>query len=201
MATVLNSLMSGLVRYGKFAALGLGVATLTGESYKDPTANQTQVDKYIAQLGLIPDARDLVLDAYKAGQEGNASRIISQVPVLGLMEDYKKLATGEQQVDAAFGLMPLGNTLMGDMLKASIEDQFNKVRLDEDASIDKLVADELTPEEQKISALLDAGYTVEQITNKISSLVGDSEGTSFSEPERGRLGRVVQETVRKRQEK
>ena len=127
-AVMLNAAMSGLVRYSKFAALGLGVAAITGNEWEEPNEGHMQVDKYIAQFGIFPDARDLVYSAYETGTTQDADRIMGQVPVLGLMKDYYEAFGGsenaKEQIDAAQGLTPLGNTAYGDMIYTWIQETF-----------------------------------------------------------------------------
>lgn len=125
-ATMLNAAMSGLVRYSKFAALGLGVAAITDSEWQEPTEGQMQVDKYIAQFGIFPDARDLVMDAYQAGTTGDYRQLQGQVPVMGLMKDYYDSGFGEkrEQIEAAQGLVPLGNTAYGDMIHTWLQETF-----------------------------------------------------------------------------
>ena len=127
-ATMLNAAMSGLVRYSKFAALGLGVTAITDSEWQEPNEGQMQVDKYIAQFGIFPDARDLVMDAYQAGTTGNSQQLQGQVPVMGLMKDYYDSGFGDkrEQIEAAQGLVPLGNTAYGDMIHTWIQETFGE---------------------------------------------------------------------------
>lgn len=127
-ATLLNAAMSGLVRYGKFAALGVGVKAITDSEWQEPNQGQMQVDKYIAQFGIFPDAKDLVIDAYTAGTTGNSRELMGQVPVMGLMKDYYDTGFGDkrEQIEAAQGLVPLGNTAYGDMLHTWIQETFGE---------------------------------------------------------------------------
>ena len=124
---MLNAAMSGLVRYGKFAALGLGVKAITGSQWQEPNEGQMQVDKYIAQFGIFPDARDMVMGAYQAGTTGEFKQLQGQVPVMGLMKDYYDSGFGDkrEQIEAAQGLVPLGNTAYGDMIHTWIQETFN----------------------------------------------------------------------------
>ena len=69
----------------------------------------------------------------RAGQSGELNewnKLAGQIPVLGLMNDYKNtLPHGQgsrEQIDAAFGLLPLGNTAYGDMCHAWIQDTFGE---------------------------------------------------------------------------
>ena len=125
-AVMLNTAIAGLVRYSKFAGLGLGIAAITGEKVQDPTSEQMQVDKYIAAAGIFPDSIDLVLDAYKAGTDGDFKELSGHMPVLGLMSDYYNSVMGDrdEQIDAAFGLLPLGNTAYGDMVHTWVAETF-----------------------------------------------------------------------------
>lgn len=127
-ATMLNAAMSGLVRYSKFAALGLGVTAITDSEWQEPNEGQMQVDKYIAQFGIFPDARDLVMDAYQAGTMGDSRQLQGQVPVMGLMKDYYDSGFGDkrEQIEAAQGLVPLGNTAYGDMIHTWIQETFGE---------------------------------------------------------------------------
>ena len=58
----LNAAVAGLVRYGKFVALGAATGVAIGEfgSGVDVTEDQTQVHKYIAQFGIFADLHDIV---------------------------------------------------------------------------------------------------------------------------------------------
>ena len=130
-AVMLNAAMSGLVRYSKFAALGAGVTAITGNEWTEPTGEQMQAHKYIAQFGIIPDARDLVLDTYSAGTNGDASdavgEVLGKIPAMGLMSDYWNTTQGEtrdNQIDAVQGIIPLGNVAVGDMLFAWLSEKF-----------------------------------------------------------------------------
>ncbi len=126
-AIMLNTAIAGLVRYSKFALLGLGVKAITDHGVQDPTLETMQMDKYITQLGIFADAYDLGLQATQIESAGDAKdTVLRQVPVLGLMNDYKELTTNEafsrKQIDAAHGLVPLGNTAYGDMIHAKIQE-------------------------------------------------------------------------------
>jgi len=125
-ATLLNTAMSGLVRYSKFAALGTGAAAITSSDWKEPNEGQMQVDKYITQFGIFPDAKDIVLDAYQAGTTGDYRQLQGQIPVMGLMKDYYDSGFGDkrEQIEAAQGLVPLGNTAYGDMIHTWIKETF-----------------------------------------------------------------------------
>lgn len=146
-AVMLNTALAGLVRYSKFAALGTGVALLTGEEEQEPTADQMQMSKYITQLGVYADATDLVTSAFNAGQQDNVKDsfnavsdvVLNQVPVLGLMSDYLEVGKGaaatagadvdtstKEQIDAAYGLMPLGNIAFADMIHAWMNNHFGE---------------------------------------------------------------------------
>tara|TARA_R110000822_G_scaffold46604_6_gene123997 strand:+ start:43 stop:2229 length:2187 start_codon:yes stop_codon:yes gene_type:complete len=126
-AVMLNAAMSGLVRYSKFAALGLGAKAITDSQWEEPNAGQMRVDKYIAQFGIFPDSHDLVMGAYQAGTTGEFKKLRGQVPVMGLMKDYYDSGFGDkrEQIEAAQGLVPLGNTAYGDMIHTWIQETFN----------------------------------------------------------------------------
>lgn len=135
---MLNTAMAGLVRYAKFAALGAVAVAVTGDDWKAPTAEQMSIQKWILALGFFPDATDFILDAYKAGTmewgkqatdeiPQEVEQIFGAVPVLGLMNDYYELGFGDskEQVDAAFGLLPLGNASYGDVIHTWVQETFN----------------------------------------------------------------------------
>lgn len=137
-STLLNTAIAGLVRYSKFAALGYAVHKITGDDgeVSDPTYKQMQVDRYIASAGIYSDAVDLVLSSVSAGQKGEdfkesvsgvTDALLGQVPVWGLANDYVNsvMKDKDEQVDAAFGLLPLGNTAMGVMANEWINATFN----------------------------------------------------------------------------
>jgi len=126
----LNAALSGLVRYSKFAALGAAAYAVTGEEQPEKPVDLEDTSKYIAQFGMYADAYDLVL-----GKSGIASMqdatdfsdvIMRQVPVLGLMKDYADTATSaaklEEDLDAAQGLTPLGNTAYGEVIFDVLEE-------------------------------------------------------------------------------
>lgn len=127
-ATMLNAAVAGLVRYGKFALLGVGYKALTDNDQQEPNYQQMQTDKYIAQFGIFPEAADFVMGAYQAGTTGDYKQLEGQIPVLGLMKDYYTAATGDkaEQIEAAQGLVPLGNTAYGDMIHTWIKDTYGE---------------------------------------------------------------------------
>lgn len=128
-AVVLNAAMSGLVRASKFALLGLGAAAITGEDWKEPTAEQMDVSKYITQFGIFADAYDLVLDAQSSIKNNQAEKVAAEVPILGLMKDYVELGKGmydkdvNHMIESAHGLVPLGNTVGGDAVFKTLQEQ------------------------------------------------------------------------------
>ena len=126
---MLNSAMSGMVRYSKFAALGLGVSAITGSEWKEPNGEQMDVTKYITQFGMYPDTYDFVLDSYKATEQGDVQGLLGQVPALSTAFDYYN-ATGlndkKGQMDAAINLVPLQNTAAGDMTLAGLREIFGE---------------------------------------------------------------------------
>lgn len=129
-SVMLNTSIAGMVRYSKFAALGLGVAAITGEDPKEPTLNQMQPAKYVSQFGIFADATDFAMNAWDAGTAeygqaddrfgvpNEAEKFMGQLPVLGLINDYIEGTTGDkrERIDAAFGVTPLGNIQLADML-------------------------------------------------------------------------------------
>ncbi len=126
---MLNAAMSGMVRYSKFAALGLGVSAITGSEWKEPNGEQMDVTKYITQFGMYPDTYDFVLDSYKATEQGDVQGLLGQIPALSTAFDYYN-ATGlndkKGQMDAAINLVPLQNTAAGDMTLAGLREIFGE---------------------------------------------------------------------------
>ncbi|QPI17704.1 putative internal virion protein [Alteromonas phage vB_AmeP_R8W] len=134
-ATLLNAAIAGMVRYSKFAVLGAGYAALSDSDVQEPNYRQMQTDKYIAQFGIFPDAKDLVMGAYQVGTSDKKTEqlrdeVMGQVPVLGLMSDYYNAATNEfqsrEQIEAVQGLVPLGNTAYGDMVHTWFIENFGE---------------------------------------------------------------------------
>ena len=133
---MLNTGMAGLVRYSKFALLGLGVSAITDQEWSDPTTKQTQVHKYVAAAGLYGDFYDLILGNHGTSM-GNTTpetawnEVAGHVPVLGLANDYAAAGSSimkkdtDQMIDAAHGLVPLANTAYGDMIHTWMQDTFN----------------------------------------------------------------------------
>lgn len=134
-ATMLNAAIAGMVRYSKFAVLGVGYAALSDNDTQEPNYRQMQTDKYIAQFGIFPDAKDLVMGAYQVGTSDKKTEqlreeVMGQVPVLGLMSDYANAASNDwrsrEQIEAAQGLVPLGNTAYGDMIHTWLVEEFGE---------------------------------------------------------------------------
>lgn len=134
-ATLLNAAIAGMVRYSKFAVLGAGYMALTDSDKQEPNYRQMQTDKYIAQFGIFPDAKDLVMGAYQVGTSDKKTEqlreeVMGQVPVLGLMSDYYNTASNDwqshEQIEAAQGLVPLGNTAYGDMVHTWLVETFGE---------------------------------------------------------------------------
>ena len=131
---MLNAAMSGMVRYSKFAVLGLGVATITGNEWKEPNGEMMDVPKYITQFGMFPDTVDLVTDSYKAGVKGDIKKALGQVPALNTAFQYMEalgITEGRGQMDAAMSLVPLQNTVAGDMTQAGLREIFGDLKLPE----------------------------------------------------------------------
>jgi len=131
MATILNTVMAGLVRYSKFAALGLGVSVIAGSEWREPNGSQMDISKYIAQFGLFPDAYDLVTNSSELDSITGANNLAErQLPVYGLMQDYVDAVgadNGREFVDAAQGLTPLGNTAYGDMIHTWLQETMDSI--------------------------------------------------------------------------
>ena len=128
-AVVLNSMMAGLVRYSKFAALG--ATATTGDDVSDPTIEQMAPHKYITQFGIFSDLGDLILDTGDVNSIRDAKDLaLQQVPSLGLMEDYGNIAIPQEarkkRLDAIQGATPLGNTALGDALFLAVEKMMNE---------------------------------------------------------------------------
>lgn len=130
-ATMMNAAFAGLVRWAKFAVLGYTAAKITDSTWQEPTQEQMDTAKYITQFGLYADAYDLILDGYTAHENNDVDKMLNQVPVLGLMQDYID-ATGltelerRTQLDAVQGLTPLGNTAYGDAIFLWMNEQFKE---------------------------------------------------------------------------
>lgn len=126
---MMNMAFAGLVRWGKFAALGGAAAAVTGEDWQEPNGERMDAQKYVAQFGLYPDLYDLVLDTTDAVQDRDVHKVLNQVPVLGLMKDYHDTVRPPEnrtQIDAAQGLVPLGNTAYGDNIFLWLNAQFGE---------------------------------------------------------------------------
>lgn len=128
---MLNAAFAGIVRWSKFAALGYAAAKITGTEWVEPNQEKMDTAKYITQFGLYADLYDLILDSRKATEEGDVDKVLNNIPVLGLMQDYSD-ATGiteEQrrtQLDSVQGLTPLGNTAYGDVIYMWLNEQFGE---------------------------------------------------------------------------
>ncbi len=135
----LNAAVAGLVRYGKFVALGAATGAVIGDfgSGADITEDQTQIHKYIAQEGIFADLHDLVLGRSGVNSindvESGWNFMQSQIPVMGLMNDYFEAGRagvkGDVQgmVNSAENLVPLSNTAIGEVLQAAIQPQIDKL--------------------------------------------------------------------------
>ena len=130
-ATMMNAAFAGLVRWSKFAVLGYTAAKITDSEWKEPTGEQMDAAKYITQFGLYADAYDLILDGTEAVNDRDVDKVLNQIPVLGLMQDYFD-ATGitepqrRTQLDAVQGLTPLGNTAYGDAIYLWMNENFGE---------------------------------------------------------------------------
>lgn len=127
--TMLNMAFAGLVRWAKFAAIGAGAVAIKDVAWQEPNNEQMDAQKYVAQFGLYPDLYDLVLDTTEAVQDKDVHKVLNQVPVLGLMKDYHdtiREPENRTQIDAAQGLVPLGNTAYGDSIFLWMNEQFGE---------------------------------------------------------------------------
>jgi len=134
---MLNTAIAGLVRYGKFAALGTAANIVTGEDRKvAPTPDLTQTQKYITPFGIFPDMHDLVygrggIDSI-SDMDSGWNALQSQIPVMGLMNDYheagKSATRGDVKgmVDSASNLVPLSNTALAEVMGQALMKQIEK---------------------------------------------------------------------------
>ena len=127
--TMMNMAFAGMVRWAKFAAIGAGAVAIKDATWTEPNNEQMDAQKYVAQFGLYPDLYDLVLDTTDAVQDKDVHKVLNQVPVLGLMKDYHDTVREPEnrtQIDAAQGLVPLGNTAYGDTIFQWMNEQFGE---------------------------------------------------------------------------
>lgn len=136
---LLNSAIAGLVRYSKFALLGTATAAAVGKFGETPdvSEDQTQVHKYISQFGIFPDLHDLAYGRSGINSisdvESGWDFMQSQVPVLGLMNDYYEAGNAGVKgdirglVNSAENLVPLSNTAIGEVMQAAIQPQIDKL--------------------------------------------------------------------------
>lgn len=135
---LLNAAFAGLLRYGRFAGMGYGAYLLTGKEAQEPNYRQTQEHMYMTQGGIFPDLTNLAMSAYTAGHSGidngiygnpDVERLLNQVPVMGLMKDYKDSLPiyddYRKNAEAAQGLVPLGNTAYGDLIHTYLMEKVN----------------------------------------------------------------------------
>ena len=117
--TMLNTSIAGLVRYAKFATIAGGISLVKGTDFDEEfTDEYTDTGKYVSNYGLYGDVYyDLIL--------GGNTNVTSQIPVLGLMNDYSELGSedAKKQLDATFGLLPLGNTYYADLVHAWLQQE------------------------------------------------------------------------------
>ena len=135
---MLNTAIAGLVRYGKFAALGAAANLVTGDDRKvTPTSELTQTQKYITPFGIFPDMYDLAfgrngIDSI-SDMDSGWTALQSQIPVLGLMNDYheagKSATRGDVKgmVDSASNLVPLSNTALAEVMGQALMKQVGKL--------------------------------------------------------------------------
>ncbi len=98
-ATTLNCMTAGIVRYAKFAAAGGAYVALTDEDFEHPTLGQMSMQNYVSNFGMIPDAYNLGKSVYGATQKptayGAAREVISNVPALDAVAVTGEAATGD----------------------------------------------------------------------------------------------------------
>lgn len=133
-ATLLNAATAGLVRTAKAATVAGGIAAVSSREYRfnsDPEHRIRDASKYVAQFGVLADATDFVTKAYQSYDDDGFSTdlgdtLLSFAPIWGLMKDYKDLAnpnsSNRERVDATFGVVPLGNVILADMIRAQAQD-------------------------------------------------------------------------------
>lgn len=135
---LLNAAFAGLLRHGRFVGMGYGAYLLTGKEAQEPNYRQTQEHMYMTQGGIFPDLTNLAMSAYTAGHSGidngiygnpDVERLLNQVPVMGLMKDYKDSLPiyndYRKNAEAAQGLVPLGNTAYGDLIHTYLMEKVN----------------------------------------------------------------------------
>jgi len=200
---LLNAAMAGLVRYGKFIALGGAIGAVTGDLVLDtPSERQTQVPKYINAFGIFADMYDLVLgqDGLKnADGVGSAiEKVAGEIPVLGLMNDYLELGKAGSQGDvqgmaeSAGNLLPLSNTAIGEVMAEMLSNMLEMftskpTTYHGQSAIDKVEAAEgpLSTIEKRVvevEGFVDGEYEDDKgITTSGVGQTGDNIGKPFKE--------------------
>lgn len=132
---LLNTAIAGMVRYGKFAALGTAANLVTGDD-KKINYEYTETQKYITPFGIFPDMHDVAygtngIDSI-SDMDSGWNALQSQIPVMGLMNDYheagKNAASGDVKgmVDSASNLVPLSNTALAEVMGQALMKQIEK---------------------------------------------------------------------------
>jgi len=204
---LLNAALAGLVRYGKFIALGGAIGAVAGELVLDvPDSQQTQVPKYINAFGIFADMYDLVLgqDGLKnADGVGSAiEKVAGEIPVLGLMNDYLEVGKAGSQGDvqgmaeSAGNLLPLSNTAIGEVMAEMLSKMLEMFTYHGQQAVDKVEAQEgpLDATEKRIvevEGLVDGEY--EDDKGVITSGVGQT-GENIGKPFKETVAKYVKRT-------
>lgn len=139
---VLNTMTSGLVRYGKFAGLA-ALAAAGGENFEEAYRRKLEnagrdsllggaVDRYVTQGGLYSDVYALTTIGSSASTpEQYLHKTMGQIPALGLVKDYAMTAyragegDGDKALDHAMKLVPLQNTLALEAVATLVEESLD----------------------------------------------------------------------------
>lgn len=139
---VLNTMTSGLVRYGKFAGLA-ALATAGGGSFVDEynkkldNAGRDSIlggatDRYITQGGLYSDVYALsTIGSSASTPQQYLEKTMGQIPALGLVKDYAMTAyragegDGDKALNHAMRITPLGNTLAFEAVATLVEESID----------------------------------------------------------------------------
>jgi hypothetical protein len=132
---MLNTAIAGMVRYGKFAALGTAANLVTGDDNKI-NYEYTETQKYITPFGIFPDMYDITYGTTGinsiSDMDSGWDALQSQVPVMGLINDYheagKSATRGDVKgmVESASNLVPLSNTALAEVMGQALIKQIEK---------------------------------------------------------------------------
>ena len=131
MSVLMNAAFSGVIRYGKWAALLGTAAAIKGEESRPVNNDLANVQQYVAAFGIFPDVSNIASNGATSFNNGDYEDVlIRNIPVLGLAKDAYDAGTADNtkdRIDAIQGLTPLGNTAYGDVavmaLHELLEDQ------------------------------------------------------------------------------